>query len=281
MGMFDTINGEQVKCFPFVFLYDDTPSYSRGGLNSYQTGASVPYKRFHYNYGKDFTVIDINRYFDYYDDYHYIIHIIRNGKVVSTKTDAACQEDFECPVIVDYFGDFLNIHSKDELEQYIKEEKEYQDELDDIKSEWAEYFHVYRSLAEKYRQIEDKNGEQATDVHKKMDAAYEKMRQANIKNSEQVKELSNKFAKKWKPKEPEKYICFGEWLSIFQNAMTSAETEKDNSLILHACDKAAAEICKILNKNPGILSEYMDWFAENKEEREMLRKLIENAYTFK
>lgn len=67
----------------------------------------------------------------------------------------------------------------------------------------------------------------------------------------------------------------------FQNAMKSAETEKDNSLIFHACDKSAAEICKNLDKNPEILSEYMDWFAESKEERELLLKLIEKAYVFK
>lgn len=49
MGMYDTICGEQVKCF-----YDD---YTCGFLDYYDIGSKVPYETELYNYTKDFNIL--------------------------------------------------------------------------------------------------------------------------------------------------------------------------------------------------------------------------------
>lgn len=85
MGMYDTINGEQIKMFivPLIYLPDkyietnNILSYSGGSLLNYDVGDEVPYKTFWYNYGKDFNIIDFAS--NYYDD-KVIIHKIRDGK---------------------------------------------------------------------------------------------------------------------------------------------------------------------------------------------------------
>ena len=53
MGMYDTINYEQVKCFSWVSLYYGEINYHGGDLAYYETGSNVPYKKPHYNYGKN------------------------------------------------------------------------------------------------------------------------------------------------------------------------------------------------------------------------------------
>ena len=75
MGMYDTINGEQVKCFPWVSFdnFMNSISYHGGDLKSYNTGDEVPYKRPHYNYGKNFIILDLNRFPESdYCEYDYI-----------------------------------------------------------------------------------------------------------------------------------------------------------------------------------------------------------------
>ena len=85
MGMYDTINGEQVKCFPWVSLYKDEITYHGGELKYYGIGDEVPYKKPHYNYGKNFIILDLNRYPESdYCEYDYIIHVIVDGKVNDT-----------------------------------------------------------------------------------------------------------------------------------------------------------------------------------------------------
>ena len=42
MGMYDTINGEQVKCFPWVSIYKDEITYHGGELKYYGIGDDVP-----------------------------------------------------------------------------------------------------------------------------------------------------------------------------------------------------------------------------------------------
>ena len=43
MGMYDTINGEQVKCFPWVSIYKDEITYHGGELKYYGIGDDVPF----------------------------------------------------------------------------------------------------------------------------------------------------------------------------------------------------------------------------------------------
>ena len=67
MGMYDTLNGERVKCFPWFSFYvspnDDTKcciTNHDGNLGEYGNGNEIPYRSLAYNYGKDFLIFDFN-----------------------------------------------------------------------------------------------------------------------------------------------------------------------------------------------------------------------------
>ena len=62
MGMYDTLNDEQVKCFPW-YSFDVislSPEGSIGGhggkLKYYGNGSEIPYLSLAYNYGKNFII---------------------------------------------------------------------------------------------------------------------------------------------------------------------------------------------------------------------------------
>ena len=75
MGMYDTINGEQVKCFPWVSFYEGAVTYHCGDLKYYNNGDKVPYRMPHYNYGSNFIILDYNRFPESnYCDYDFYIH---------------------------------------------------------------------------------------------------------------------------------------------------------------------------------------------------------------
>ena len=151
MGMYDEINGEQVKCFPWVSFYKDEINYHGGELKCYATGSEVPYKKPHYNYGKNFIILDLNMYRGepFGEDYNYILHIIVDGKVKNTLTDECANIDWSINnVVVGYRGELINVKTEEEFLQYIKAQREYWAKHDQINErhsqlfkESMEYFH--------------------------------------------------------------------------------------------------------------------------------------------
>ena len=80
MGLFDELNGGQVKCFyvPWYSRCNDRGGYissSAGLCRYYSNGDEVPYKTWYYDYTKNFII---------YDEYDKVIHIIKDAKVVDT-----------------------------------------------------------------------------------------------------------------------------------------------------------------------------------------------------
>lgn len=114
MGMYDTINSEQVKCFYWTHYYNPNKETdgchlctSGGNLYYFGVGDTVPFKSDSYNYTKDFLILDAhfrnNTYkcpsclCEYYNGEKIcsdcgvklekspaIVHIIRDGKVKET-----------------------------------------------------------------------------------------------------------------------------------------------------------------------------------------------------
>lgn len=124
MGMFDLINGEQVKCFPSLYLYNNEMDYSYGSLLSLNTGDSIPKnlrQTLFYYYPKDFIILDV-----YSDDEEKVcLHIIKNYKIVNTIYDLDELESVQDTSFYDYFGMPLNIKTKGELLFYIADFKKY------------------------------------------------------------------------------------------------------------------------------------------------------------
>lgn len=63
MGMYDTLNGEQVKCFPW-YSFDAMPLAQAGFINGhggslayYGDGSKIPYRSLAYNYSKNFIIL--------------------------------------------------------------------------------------------------------------------------------------------------------------------------------------------------------------------------------
>lgn len=139
MGMYETLNGEQVKCFSWT-------SFSRGGIvyhdghcKYYNTGDEVPYKKPHYNYGKNFVILDLNEFLDC--DYDYILHVIVDGKLKDTFENELGDIDWSIVEnVVTYHGELINVKSPRELINYIKARKEYLTKYNKVNSRWHELF---------------------------------------------------------------------------------------------------------------------------------------------
>ena len=87
MGMYDYLNGNQVKCFPIGVIYGYNEkceiefSTIGGLLRSINTGDEVPYRSAIYNYGKDFLILDFmgNSLDEFLDKEIYSLYIVENG----------------------------------------------------------------------------------------------------------------------------------------------------------------------------------------------------------
>ena len=177
MGMYDTINGEQVKCFPWVSLYKDEITYHGGDLKYYGTGDEVPYKKPHYNYGKNFIILDVNRYPESdYCPYDYIIHVITDGKVKNTFENEIGNIDWSInETVVGYTGELLNIHSNEDITNYIAAQRKYWEERENIRNHWNELFkesmHYFTGIGLLEKDSEEKkiSLEKIEDIHKLMD----------------------------------------------------------------------------------------------------------------
>lgn len=118
MGMFDYLNGEQIKVFSVAGiclpdrLDSDYVFFSGGNLRDFTN--DVPYKGFTYNYGKDFNIID------FYDDNECaIIHIIRNGTNLGKRLISDISNDDLNVNNYSYYGDQLDIKTVDDILKFI------------------------------------------------------------------------------------------------------------------------------------------------------------------
>ena len=121
MGMYDYVGaeGEQVKCFYVPCITIDEKGeiphakiHTMGGL--LRGFDEVPYQTPYYNYGKDFCIVEYR-----WVDSPYI-HVILNAKYSETIAIADLKDDFVIPpVVIDNYGDRLNIHSSQELKEFV------------------------------------------------------------------------------------------------------------------------------------------------------------------
>lgn len=124
MGLYDYINGEQVKCFYIpVFSEHGGVWHSGGRMISFTDGDEVPVKTMYYKYPDNFMIFDHNSYFG--DCY---VHIIKDKKVFKTCTVTDMKDEYFVgnELVVSYYGaKIFNIKSVQDMKDYINASLEF------------------------------------------------------------------------------------------------------------------------------------------------------------
>ena len=218
MSMYDSINGEQVRCFPWVSFRDGIV-YHGGSLAYYNTGYEIPYKKPHYNYGENFIVLDLNRHLDnHYADYDYILHVIVDGKVKDTFENELGDIDWSInKTVVDYNGELLNIKSSKDLFDYIKAQRECWVKYDEINSHWNELFDEIMPYYKGFALLEDGSTEKKFRLQK-IEEIGKLMGKERDRILPQINDL-NKSMSEWFVDETDIYDLksFGHYINIYNS----------------------------------------------------------------
>lgn len=127
MGMYDTFGDDyQLKIFPVpIFAYDSHTGdscfyYSGGSLNHYSAGDPVPWRSLWYNYGKNFSVVDVEPLSD-----NALIYVFRDGVFREVIDDDALFTDeyadaiYPGGLVLDRNGDLMKISSAVEADDFF------------------------------------------------------------------------------------------------------------------------------------------------------------------
>ena len=247
MGMYDTINYEQVKCFSWVSLYYGEINYHGGDLAYYETGSNVPYKKPHYNYGKNFIILDLNRFPESeYSDYDYILHVIVDGKIKDTFKDKIGNIDWSInDSVVGYFGELLNIKSTEDVIKYINAQRKFWSEYDKINVHKNELFGKAMNLSHGIALL-DKDSEEKKMRLEKIDKIFELIDEEREKIKSDLEDLYEGH-KKWfvDTSEIDDLINLGNYIS-------ATEVESDREI----CEE---KIRELLTSDPGLYDRYVEW----------------------
>lgn len=140
MGLYDYINGEQVKVF-YSPIYDEDSKntwHSGGRMVGFDNGDEVPLKTLYFKRPSNFMVFDENSY-----DGKPLLHVIRDGKVYGTFDVENFDDNLfnDNDLVLTYYGQPINIKTSKDCYQYIRDydtryekireiNKEYRDLLD-------------------------------------------------------------------------------------------------------------------------------------------------------
>lgn len=259
MGMYDTINGEQIKCFPWVSLYNNEITYHGGDLKYYGIGDEVPYKKPHYNYGKNFIILDLNRYPESdYCPYDYIIHVIMDGKVKNTFEDEIGNIDWSINEnVVDYYGELLNIKSNEDITNYIAAQRKYWKDREDIRSHWNKLF---KESMEYFTGIGllEKDSEEKKLRLAKIKKIHKLMEEEEKRIMPETDRLNKEYSK-WlvDTSDIDDLIHLGEYISSYN--IRSKEKEQCREMIQ-----------KLLNFDSSLYDRYIEWQDSDENIKEFL-----------
>lgn len=252
MGMYDTINGEQVKCFPWVSLYNDEITYHGGDLKYYGNRDEVPYRKPHYNYGKNFIILDFNRFPESeYDNYDYVLHIIVDGKVKKTFKDKIGRIDWaNNEMVVGYYGELLNINSNQEVLDFIEDQREYRKKYDVLNAHWNELFKESMKYFTGFGLL-DKDSEESKIRRENIEKLHELMDKERERIQPSVDALDREMAKWFVDTSNIKdLIDFGDYISAYNISYLYSREEQEQ------CKEM---IYKMLQADSTLYDRYVAW----------------------
>ena len=255
MGMYDYLNGEQVKVFysPIFILEgfgDNKPTinHSGGSLRSFTVGDELPIETSYYIYPKDFIIFDYRfseEEMKEYSDIEANVMVIKNKFLKAVKWDNKLSLRDIGSKVVDNYGRTLNVHS---LEDFALIKKDFRDLEAKRISEEEELFPngMFYTLENNYEEYMSKRDE------------LNEIRDNTI----------GEFNRRW-INFNENYLekKFGEYLesiTFLGLSMADPNPEKDidgHKKSLKAC---VNEIKLLIEKDADIVSKYVKW--QNKDE---------------
>ena len=240
MGMYDTLNGEQVKCFPWysfdVMSLSSAGSISAhgGNLKYYGNDSKIPYRSLAYNYGKNFIIFDFNPGLDPNDGSNWVAHVIEDGllKAPIYKDDAG--DEFEEMLkrshknISYYGGGNFKFKSIADINQYAVESdeltkkiKELYKPADEIMREWM------NALKDgKYRNLK-KGTPEYEEMSSQLDQFSAKYDAKNKKVKPIIGKLRQEFAKKWTESESEYYLKMSDFGECIEAGILTLKCKKE------------------------------------------------------
>lgn len=255
MGMYDTVNGEQVKCFSWMSYCEDGLWEHGGDLKYYKTGEKVPYKKLHYNYGKNFIILDINKLPNSeYCNYNYVIHVIEDGRVANSFKNEIGKIDWNNnKSVVSYNGDLLNINSYDDIKNYIYAQRKYWKCMDKLNEKLNELF---RKSVKYHKGINllDKDSNE---------------RKERVKKIEEVNILMNKEEERIKPEKCKLTTEIYKWFNHDFDDLIILCKYLDSyycALKLDKCKEAnicTKKLSEILESDKTICDRYLKWQGIN------------------
>lgn len=233
MGMYDTINSEQIKCFPWItYHYDknnDIRLWEHGGsLKNFNDNAAVPYRSLCYNYHENFNILDLHPTALPFDN-GIVLHAIRDGKVKESITIELDDTSLISNELQEHISGYLtsahtigytgypdlNIHSYYEMLAFYNESHARLKKLTDIRKESHRRMNAWsKSVRKRHnKDLSDVQRNQIQNDVNQLKAAYDEERK---RIEPFIDELNKDFITKWcvpKSSEMNKYINFGEWIT--------------------------------------------------------------------
>lgn len=239
MGMYDTLNGEQVKCFPW-YSFDVmslTPAGSVGGhggsLKYYGNGSEIPYRSLAYNYGKSFIIFDFNPDLDPNNGSNWVSHVVEDGILKASVYKEDAGNEFEEVLkrsrknISYYGGGNFKFKSIADINQYAVESNELIKKIDklhepanEIMREWMKTLKEYRS-----RNLKEDTPEYA-EIRSRLDQFSKRHDTETDKIEPVIKKLRQDFAEKWTESESEEYLKMSDFGESIEAGILTLKCKK-------------------------------------------------------
>lgn len=237
MGMYDIINSEQVKCFPWItYQYDkdsDIRFWSHGGsLKNFNDNDAVPYRSLCYNYHKDFNILDLHPTALPFDN-GIVLHAIRDGKVKESITielddTSSIPDELQERIsgyltkahTIGYTGyPDLNVHSYYDMLAFYNESNAHLEKLANIRKESHRRMNAWTKSVRKLhnQDLSDAQRNQIQNDVNQLKTAYDDERK---RIAPEIDTLNMEYINKWyvpTSSELNKYISFGKWITAGLN----------------------------------------------------------------
>lgn len=138
MGLYDYLGENQVKVFGVNSVYISEKDRNvlmygcaGGELRYYKKGQEVPYKTLFYNYGKNFTIIDVMSII-WGREEDEVVHTIRDGKYENSYSFGNIPDNLDFTTVVNKNGTKLKVSSIEDIKAMVKDITAWKEKRDEL-----------------------------------------------------------------------------------------------------------------------------------------------------